>query len=154
MSRIPLTKQSAPSVVQAQCHTVAEMTPDTAPLEIHSVGPEKHDFESSGFMSKWDRYCAVKPAPTVPTSDDVLRPPLLTPLCLCELDDAAWEDDGSVQWNLATHQHVLLEGYASKAVVGRVNGIFPQDRQLVTRHRTDIFHSDQSATVGAARGIQ
>lgn len=47
-----------------------------------------------------------------------------------------------------------LEDYESKSVIGRISGVFPQDRQLVTLHPTNTFDIDQSATVGAARGAQ
>lgn len=60
-------------------HTVADMTPLIASLEIYSVGPEKRDFEGSESMSKRDRNCAVKPALTVPTLGDVLVLPLPPP---------------------------------------------------------------------------
>lgn len=80
-------------------HTVGEMTSIISPLEIHSIEPEKPDTEGSGSMSKWDRYRVVKQIP-------------------------AREDNGSLQWNLATHQPVRSEGYESKAVVGRVRGVF------------------------------
>lgn len=47
-----------------------------------------------------------------------------------------------------------LEGYENEVVVGRVKGVFPQDKQLITLHPTDAFNNDQGAKVGAARDVQ
>lgn len=105
-------------------------------------------------MSQWDRYCAVKPAPAVPTLDYIFTPPQPRPLRLCELGDAAWKDGGSLQWNLAIHQPVRLESYEKKAVIGRVEGIFLQDRPLATLHPNNKLDTDQGATVDAAQGVQ
>lgn len=85
----------------------------------------------------------MRQALAVPIPDGVLTPPLSRPLHLCELSDAASEDKISLQWNLATHQPVWLGSYESKAVIGRVKGVFPQDKQLVSHlHPIGKFDTD------------
>lgn len=96
----------------------------------------------------------MESASAVLTSDEVLSPPLPRPLRLCGLGNAAWEDDGSLQWNLAAHQPVRLDGYGRRIVVGDLKSVFHQERQVARPNPIDKFYIDQGATVCAARGVQ
>ena len=91
----------------------------------------------------WDLYCAMQPADDLLTP--ALAPPLAPPLPACSVGQAAWEDDGALQWELPLSRRVKVAGFVGTAVEGCVKGPQSSERQLVliqpvVKYDTDSGH--------------
>ena len=66
----------------------------------------------------WDRYSAIQPA------NDLFKPasapPLAPPLPACSVGQAAWEDGGTLRWELQLSRRVEVAGFVGKTVEGCV----------------------------------
>ncbi|CAN0498611.1 unnamed protein product, partial [Laminaria digitata] len=70
----------------------------------------------------WDLYCAMQPLATDNSLPDAPAPQPVPSLPLCSVGQAAWEDDGTLQWELRLSRHVNVEGFVGVAVEGYVRG--------------------------------
>ena len=66
----------------------------------------------------------------------------------------AWEDHGTLQWELRLSQPAKVKGFVGLAVVGYVTGPQPSERQLVLIQPVAKFDTDSGAVVGIARGVE
>ena len=97
----------------------------------------------------WDRFCAVVPPPAVAEPEGLTEPAVVP-----GEGEVAWEDDGSLQWNLRMAKTVKVEGFVSVQTEAYVKGPQPQDRQLVLVVPTQSYDMEQGAELGIARGVQ
>ena len=66
----------------------------------------------------------------------------------------AWEDDGTLQWDMRLAQEVIVPGFVSVQVDAYAKRVQPQDRQLVVVEPNKPYGMELGAERGAARGTQ
>lgn len=97
----------------------------------------------------WERFCAVVPPSTEEEPEGLTEPPIVP-----KEGEVAWEDDGSLQWNMRLAKEVKVGGFVSVQTEAFVMGPQPQDRQLVLVIPTQLYDMELGAELGIARGVQ
>ncbi|CAM9821477.1 unnamed protein product, partial [Choristocarpus tenellus] len=85
---------------------------------------------------------------------DPLTQPLESPGVVPLSVEVAWEDDGTLQWELRLSEEEHVEGFVSKVCKGFVKGAQPQSRQLVMIEPLSEYNMELGNAVGVARGVQ
>ena len=67
---------------------------------------------------------------------------------------AAWEYDGTLQWELCLVKPAEVDGFVGVAVEAYVHDPQPSDRQLVLIHPVSTYGTESGAVMGMARGVQ
>ena len=106
---------------------------------------------SAATKQSWDSYCAMQPADNNPPS--LPSPAPVPSLPVCSVGQAAWEDDGTLQWEFRLQQAVEVAGFVGVVVEGYVHGPQPSERQLVLIQPVAKYDTDSGAIVGMARGV-
>ena len=106
---------------------------------------------SAATTQSWDRYCAIQRADDFFTPASA--PPLGPPLPVCSVGQAAWDDDGTLQWELRLTRRVEVAGFVGKTVEGYVKGPQLSERQLVLIQSLEKYDTDCRVVVGMARAV-
>lgn len=106
-------------------------------------------FQPRGATTKpsYDVYGAIQPAPDTPPP--IAPSPLSVPsLPVCPVGQAAWQDDGTLQWEFRLQQavEVVVEGYVHRPQ--------PSERQLVLTQPVAMYDTGRGAVVEMAGGVQ
>ena len=92
------------------------------------------------------------------TADELLTPasahPVAPSLPACFVGQAAWEDDGTLQWELRLSRQVNVAGFVGIVVEGYVRAPQPSERLLVLVKPVVKYDTDSGAVVGMAKGVQ
>ena len=100
-------------------------------------------------VAPWEQFCAI-------TTDSTEQEPpnIAAPSTFPVLGEAAWEDDGTLQWKLYSGKQVELDGFVSVQTETFVKGTQPQERQLVLVTPVAPYDLASGAELGVARGVQ
>ena len=98
-----------------------------------------------------EHFCAVKPPGEQEEPDEIIEP-ATQPIG----GSVAWEDDGTLQWELRLAQEAAVPGFVSVPVnvYSYAKGVQPQDRQLVVVKPNKPYDMELGAEMGVARGTQ
>ena len=97
----------------------------------------------------WEQFCAVKPSGEQEEPEEIIEPATLP-----SGGSVAWEDDGTLQWELRLAREVVVPGFVSVQVDAYTKGVQPQDRQLVVVEPNKSYDMELGAEMGVARGAQ
>ena len=73
---------------------------------------------------------------------------------MCSVGQAAWEDDGRLQWEFRLSRQVEVGEFVGVAVEEYVQGPQPNERQLVLIQPVEKYDTGSGAVVGMARRVQ
>ena len=107
---------------------------------------------SAATKHSWDRHCEMQPADDLFTPASA--PPIAPPMPACSVGQAAWDDDGTLQWELQLLRRVEAARLVGIPVEEYVTGSQPSERQLVLIQPVGKYDTDSGAVVGMARGVQ
>ena len=102
-----------------------------------------------GGGATWEQFCAVKPPRGEEEPAEIAEMPTQP-----SEGSAAWEDDGTLQWELRPARHTVVPGFVSVQVDAYAKGAQPQDRQLVVVEPKALYDMEAGAELGIARGAQ
>lgn len=71
-----------------------------------------------------------------------------------ELGTTAWQDEGTLKWDLAIDRNVHVPGGVSVEIEARVTGPIPHSKTLVVVSPVVSFDLEEKATLGVAKGVQ
>ena len=71
-----------------------------------------------------------------------------------ELGTTAWQDEGTLKWDLTIDRNVHVPGGVSVEMEARVTGPIPDSKTLVVVSPVVSFDLEEKATLGVAKGVQ
>ena len=73
----------------------------------------------------WEHFCTIKQV-----SAEQAPPQIASPSTVPVLGETAWEEDGTLQWELQSGKQVSVDGFVSVRTEAGVKGRQPQVRQM------------------------